>query len=262
MTAEGNYYCNLCTGTEVSPEKKDLEFCQYLDLPVTDEFASKRFWMLPYEYFETRMSEIEDMINFASQSLKTQHEIRQELTNILYAQLVTILEVYLREKFKVGMINPDGFDNFVKRHIWENKYYPSEVHGNIKRLVSEESEKVNFQNFVQVGNVYKEAFNIDIFSFSKTLKGAVNRILRYRHCIVHQGEIWENHRLIRIDLPQLQQDIIFLKEFVSRIDSDFEKSIGTPYDNLVEQGFFGSLNLRPTDEKVIKQNLDEKQNQE
>lgn len=248
-TVEGNYYCGLCTGTFVSPEEQDSEVCKYLGLPITDEYASKRFWMLPFECFQTKISQIMTIIDFARQSLKVKHELRQELTSILYSQLVTALEVYLREEFKVGMENPKGFANFVKRHVWDTKYYPSEIHGNIKQLVSKESEKINFQNFSQVGNVYKAAFDVDIFSFPETLKREINRILRYRHCLIHQGEIWENHHLIRIDLPQLQQDITVTKDFVVRINKDFEENIGIPYEILVEKGVFGTLNLKPVYEK-------------
>jgi hypothetical protein len=255
---EGEYYCNLCTGTVVSEEEKESEICRYLDEPITDEYASKKFWMLPLEAFRTRLSELDMIINFMNQSLKTKPKIEQELVNVLYSQLVTALEVYLREKFKVGMINPKGFASFVRHHVWDTKYYPSELHDNMQELVAREIEKINFQNFAQIGNAYKAAFDIDIFSFPEKLKREVNRILRYRHCLTHQGEIWENHHLVRIDLSQLQQDISLLKTFVDRIDDEFEKKIGTPYDDLVKQDLFGSLNLMTTDGKTIKQNLSTK----
>jgi len=113
------------------------------------------------------------------------------------------------------------------------------------------SEKINFQNFSQVGNVYKAAFDVDIFSFPETLKREINRVLRYRHCLIHQGEIWENHHLIRIDLPQLQQDITVTKDFVVRINKDFEENIGTPYEILGEKWGFGSIKVKPVDEKDL-----------
>jgi hypothetical protein len=223
---EGNYDCYLCNGTFVSPEEQELERCKYTGEVITEEYASRRFWMLPFEYFYSKNRQIEDIINFAQQSLKGKLEIRQELTSILYSQLITALEVCLREQFRIGMDSPKAFDNFVKRHVWDSKFYPNEIHDNMKQLVNKEIEKINFQNFVQLGNAYKAAFNVDIFSFPEPLKNEINRILRYRHFLIHQDEIWENSHLIRIDLPRLQQDKRITEDFVDKIEEDFGKNIG------------------------------------
>jgi hypothetical protein len=225
---DGNYDCYLCSGTFVSPEEQELESCKYTGEVITEEYASKRFWMLPFEYFYSKNRQIENIINFAQQALKGKHEIRQELTSILYSQLVTALEVCLREQFKIGMESLKAFDNFVKGHVWDSKFYPGEIHGNIKQLVSNEIEKINFQNFAQVGNAYKSAFGVDVFSFPETLKREINRILRYRHFLIHQDEIWENGHFIRIDLPRLQQDMKITGDFVDKIEEDFGKNIGRP----------------------------------
>lgn len=242
MDAEGNYCCNLCTGTVVSPEKKDLEFCQYLDQPVTEEFASRKFWMLPFEAFGDRMYEMERIIGF----IKDEHaedEIKGELISVIYAQLVTTFEVYFREKFKVGIINPKGFKDFVANYQWDKKYFPNELYGNMEQLVIEEMEKINFQNFSQVGNIFKGAFGVDIFAFPDVIKSEINRILRYRHSLIHQGEIWDNHHLIRLTISQLESDMQSLKSFIGKVDKEFERNIGTPYNELVEQGYFGSQKL-------------------
>ena len=225
---EGNYDCYLCSGTSVTPEEQELECCKYTGEVITEEYASKRFWMLPFEYFYSKNEQIEKIINFALQSLKKKPEIRQELTSILYSQLITALEVCLREQFKIGMESPKAFDNFIKKHIWDSKFYPNEIHGNIKELVNKEIEKTNFQNFVQIGNAYKAAFDVDIFSFPELLKCEINRILRYRHFLIHQDEIWEEGHLIRIDLPRLQKDMEITKDFVGKIEEDFGKNIGYP----------------------------------
>jgi hypothetical protein len=184
--------------------------------------------MLPFEYFYSKNKQIENIIRFAQKSLKKKNEIRQELTSILYSQLVTALEVSLREQFKIAMDSPKAFNNFVKRHVWDSKFYPNEIHDNIKELVSKEIEKINFQNFIQIGNAYKAAFDVDIFSFPEPLKKEINRILRYRHFLVHQDEIWENGHLVRIGLQRLQQDMEIIKNFVNKIEEDFGKNIGWP----------------------------------
>ena len=85
----------------------------------------------------------------------------------------------------------------------------------------------------------------DIFSFSEKLKREVNRVLRYRHCLIHQGEIWENHKLIKIDMPQLIYAIAIMYNFVDEINKAFEKNIGIPYEKFIEKGVFGTLNLKP-----------------
>ena len=225
---EGNYDCYLCSGTFVTPEEQELDCCKYTGEVVTEEYASKRFWMLPFEYFFSKIEQIEKIINFALELLKRKPEIKQELTSILYSQLITALEVCLREQFKIGMESPKGFDNFIKKHSWDTKFYPNEIHGNIKELVNKEIEKINFQNFTQTGNAYKAAFDVDIFSFPESLKCEINRILRYRHFLIHQDEIWEEGHLIKIDISRLQKDMEITKEFIGKIEDDFGKNIGYP----------------------------------
>ena len=225
---EGTFGCYLFNGAFVSPEEQELERCKYTGENITEEYASKRFWMLPFEYFYSKMKQIENITDFAQKSLKGRVAIRQELASILYSQLVTALEVCLREQFKIGMESPKAFNNFVKKHVWDSKYYPNEIHNNIKQLVDKEVEKINFQNFAELGDVYKAAFDVDIFSFTEPLKREMNRILRYRHFLVHQDEIWERGHLVKIDLPQLQQDMKLVEDFIDKIDDDFGKSIGYP----------------------------------
>lgn len=162
---EGNLSCYLFNGAFVSPEERELERCKYTGENITEEYASKRFWMLPFEYFHSKTKQIENIANFVQKSLKGKAAIRQELTSILYSQLVTALEVSLREQFKIGMESSKAFNNFVKKHTWDSKYYPNEIHDGIKQLVDKEIEKINFQNFAELGSVYDAAFDVDIFLF-------------------------------------------------------------------------------------------------
>lgn len=186
---DGNYICWLCTGTYVSSEERENSVCKYTGEPIKDEYASKKFWMSPIDYFFSKMDEIEAIITFSRNTLKSDDNLRQKTAGVLYSQLVTALEVYLREKFRQGMESSKAFENFVKRYLWKAKYYPHEIYGNIKQLVNAESNKINFQSFTEAGRVYEAAFGVDIFSFPKPLKREINRILRYRHSLVHQDEI-------------------------------------------------------------------------
>lgn len=222
---DGNYMCYLCTGTHVSEEEKESSVCKYIGEPITDEFASKKFWMLPYDYFESKLDGIEAVVEFAQNTIRSDDNLRKLLAGILYSQLVTALEIYLREKFCLGMESSEAFGNFVKRHLWKTKYYPNEVYGNIKQIVNAETKKTNFQSFSEVGRIYK-ALGVDIFSFPRSLKREINRVLRYRHSLVHQDEIWEDGRFIKIDLPQLRSDTKITKEFVSRVQKLFKENIG------------------------------------
>jgi len=227
---DGNYICWLCTGTYVSSEEREEEneVCKYTGEPITEEYASKKFWMLPADYFSSKLSEIQDIIKFAQKSLKSDDKLRQKFASVLYSQLVTALEVYLREEFLIGMESPKAFDDFVKRHLWTTKYYPNEIHADIKSLVDAEIRKISFQSFGEVGRVYRAAFSVHIFGFPEPLKCEINRILRYRHSLVHQDEIWEDGHFVKIDLPQIRSDIATTKDFVSRIEESFEKNIGSP----------------------------------
>jgi hypothetical protein len=244
---EGNFGCYLFNGASVCPEEQELERCKYTGENITEEYASKRFWMLPFEYFYSKIKQIENITNFAQKSLKGKVAIRQELMSILYSQLVTALEVCLREQFKIGMESPKAFNNFVKKHVWDSKYYPNEIHDSIKQLVDKEIEKINFQNFAELGSVYNAAFDVDIFSFPERLKREINRILQYRHSLIHQDEIWEKGHLVKIDLPQLQQDMKVVEDFIDKIDDDFGKSIGYPSEIKMIR-----LNLKSIkDERII-----------
>lgn len=223
---DGNHMCWLCSGTYVSPKERESTVCKYIGEPITDEYASKKFWMLPFDYFHSKSDEIEAIIKFAQDTLGSDNKLRQKLACVLYSQLVTALEVYLREKFRQGMESPKAFENFVKRHFWERKYYPHEIYGNMKQIVNAEANKINFQSFSEVGKVYEAAFGVDIFRFPKSLKHEINRILRFRHSLVHQDEIWEDGQFIKIDLPQLQSDIATTKDFASRVQKSFEANVG------------------------------------
>lgn len=232
---DGNYICYLCSGTYVSPEEKDSTVCKYTGEPITDEYASKKFWMLPFDYFHSKLDEIESVIKFAQNSLKSDDNLRQKLVSVLYSQLVTALEVYLREKFSQGMESSKAFDNFVRGYLWKRKFYPQEIYGNIKQIVNAEVDKVNFQSFSETGRVYETAFRVDIFGFPESLKREINRILRYRHSLIHQDEIWEDGRFIKIDLPQLQKDIAATKDFVLRVQESFERNIGVTSEVKMEK---------------------------
>jgi hypothetical protein len=71
---------------------------------------------------------------------------------------------------------------------------------------------------------------VDIFGFPEALKREINRILRHRHCLVHQDEIWEDGQFIRTDFPKLESDIATTKDIVSRIQESFKEKIGTSWE--------------------------------
>jgi len=223
---DGNYTCNLCSGTYVSPREKERKVCKYTGERITDEYASKKYWMLPFDCFDSKLHEVEAIIEFAQKALRTDNNLRQKLAGVLYSQLATALEVYLREQLRIGMESPKAFDNFVKSYFWKAKYYPHEIYGNIRQIVNAEAEKINFQNFSEAGKAYEVAFGINVFSFPRLLKREINRILRYRHSLIHKDEIWEDGRFIKVDFPQLEIDIKRTKDFVTRIQGSFEKNIG------------------------------------
>jgi len=232
---DGNFICYLCSGTYVTSKEKESNVCKYTAEHITDEYASKKFWMPPIDYFDSKMDEIDALIKFAQKSLRTDDSLRKKLASILYSQLVTAFEVYLREKFRQGIESPKAFDNFIKKHLWKRKYYPHEIYGNVKQIVNAEVDRINFQNFTEIGRVYRDAFGINIFDFSVVLKGEINRILRYRHSLIHHDEIWEKGRFIKIDLPRLQLDIKTTKEFVGNIQDSFEKNVGVASEAKMER---------------------------
>lgn len=251
---EGDYYCSLCTGTFVSPKEKESNVCKFIGEPITAEWASKKFWTLPFDYFHSKLDGIEAIIKFAQNTLGSDDNLRPTLASVLYSQLVTALEIYLREKFHQGMESPKAFDNFVRSHLWKAKYYPNEVYENIKQLVDAEVGKINFQSFREVGGVYRSAFGVNIFGFPKSLKRDINRVLRYRHCLVHQDEILEDGQFIRMDFLRLQTDIATTKDFVSRVQESFKENIGTTWE--IVPG------LRHIDEEVEKRKSPDEKNDE
>jgi hypothetical protein len=133
------------------------------------------------------------------------------------------------------MESTKAFDNFIKKHKWKMKYTPNEVYGNIKQLVNSEINKINFQNFNEIGKIYNDAFEVDIFGFQESLKQEINRILRYRHSLIHQDEIWEKGRFVKIDMSQLQSDIETTNDFVSKIQESFMKNIGVESEIGIEK---------------------------
>lgn len=232
---DGNFICDLCSGTYVSPKEKESTVCKYTGQLITDEYASKKFWRLPLDCFELKIGEIKEIMDFSQNAMRTNNRLRQKLAGILYSQLATALEVYLKEQFHLGMESPKAFDNFINGYHWRSKYYPSEIHGKIKDIVTVETDRMNFQNFDQAGIAYNVAFRVNILGFPRVLKREITRILRYRHSLVHNDEVWENGKFVKIDFPQIRKDIATARGFISRIDEDFEHNIGSPSELWVEK---------------------------
>lgn len=243
--SDGNYICNLCTGTFVKPDERDSDKCKYTGEEITDHYISRKFWLNPIDYFYTKIEDIKEVLEFSKSIDSSNQKISELLIPMLYSQLVTALEVFLSEKFKQGLQSEELFDNFVSNYKWRQKYTPDQLHKNIHQIVKDELERLNFQNFYECGYLYKIAFNIDVFSFPEDLKRDINRILRYRHGLVHQDEIWENNRFVRIDYQILKTDIEHASNFVKLLIDLFENTIGVA----PEMKFF----------KVKTEDLDEKQ---
>ena len=242
---DGNYICYLCTGTFVKPDEIDAVRCKYTGEVITNQYASRKYWLNPIEYFYSKIEDIKEVLEFSKLIARSNQKISELLIPMLYSQLVTAIEVFLNEKFKQGLQSEEIFDNFVVNYKWNQKYTPNQLHKNIHQIVKDEIERFNFQNFYECGYLYKIAFNIDVFSFPKDLKRNINRILRYRHGLVHQDEIWEKNRFVRIDYQILKSDIEHASNFVKLLIEQFESTIGIA----PEMKFF----------KVKTENLDEGQ---
>jgi hypothetical protein len=182
------------------------------NVTLSSQYASRKFWLDPIDYFYAKMSEIQEILDFVVTIRKK--EMSERLISILYSQLVTALEVCLCEKFKQGLQSEKGFNNFVKEYPWHQKYTPNQLYQNIKNIVESEVEHINFQNLYECGKVYNIAFNVNILSFKEEIKNDISRILRYRHALVHQDEIWEKGRFIKIDAKLLKSDIKTSSEFI------------------------------------------------
>lgn len=226
--SEGNHICFLCTGTFVTSEEMNSNICKYTGESITDEYASRKFWLDPIDYFHSKIDDIQEILNFAN-SIKSQNQtISERIVVMLYSQLVTSIEVYLSEKFKQGLQSKKGFENFIKKYSWPKKYTPSELYGNMEDVVKNEIESINFQNFYVSGKVFKIAFDVDILNFPEDIKKNIAKILRFRHALVHQDEIWENGSFVKISSEQILADIEVSVKFIQLINREFEKNIGIP----------------------------------
>jgi hypothetical protein len=222
----GDYICNLCAGAIILPCEADSDKCKYTIETITDEYASRKFWLDPIDYFGTKMDEIEELLKFADSITNTNNRISERLISVLYSQLVTALEVFLYEKFKQGMQCEKAFDNFVKDYHWAQKYTPNEIHHSIEEIVNKEIDKLSFQNFEICGIAYRVAFGIDILTFPADIKKNITRVLRYRHALVHEDEVWDNESFIKISSKLLHADIGIVKEYVNLINKAFIDNIG------------------------------------
>lgn len=227
----GSYICGLCTGTFIQSNEINSNICKYTLETITEEYASRKFWLDPYDYFSIKINEIKELLDFAVSISDINSRISERLISILYSQLVTALEVFLYEKFKQGIQSEKALDNFIKNYHWSQKYTIDQIYGNIKingikGLVDDEINKISFQNFEVCGVIYKAAFDIDILNFPDDIKRNITRVLRYRHALVHEDEIWDKGSFIKVDSKLLKADIDIVKEYIRLISRAFVETIG------------------------------------
>ena len=176
------------------------------------------------DYFDSKIGEISEILSHLA--ALPDKRLSDKIVGILYSQLVTALEVCLREKFRQGLQSESGFRNFVRNYPWPKKYTPGQLFENIERVVDDEINHINFQNFHECGRVYQTAFAIDFFKLPERLKKDISRILRYRHALIHQDEIWEEGRFVRISPKLLRFDIAVSRKFIQAINGEFVKKMG------------------------------------
>lgn len=62
---DGNYICNLCTGTFVKSDERDSDKCKYTGEEITDHYITRKFWLNPIDYFYTKIEDMKEVLEFS-----------------------------------------------------------------------------------------------------------------------------------------------------------------------------------------------------
>lgn len=142
---------------------------------------------------------------------------RKVIFNSLFAHLVTILELYLRDRVGSELINNrKSLEMFCQKYRFEGKITPEDVLMGPERFVIDKLlGNVMFHNLAKVGEIYRIVFGFHLSKFEEYKD--IEKMVRWRHKIVH-GSVIKDGKKLGVDANHVWYFAQKLSDFVEDID--------------------------------------------
>ena len=79
---DGNYICFLCTGTFVTSKEMISNICKYTGESITEEYASIKYWLNPFEDFQSKIRDIQEILNYALNTAITSRVDKKNINEV------------------------------------------------------------------------------------------------------------------------------------------------------------------------------------
>lgn len=145
-----------------------------------------------------------------------QADDKEVIYNLLYVNLVTILEVYLKDRVLEKLENnPIKIETFLKEYKFDRKMTVEDVLLGPKAVVENFLNNMVFHNINRVDTIYKAIFGFNIIQFCDYKR--LDFIIKSRHEIVHNGG-YINNKKIRVTPTGFGYSCKEISNFVEGID--------------------------------------------
>jgi hypothetical protein len=181
-----------------------------------------------YTSFNENLKKIKELIDFKNK--KITNSTRQEfLRNLLYINVITTMEAYLGDAFRINVFRKDKYlIQFTKsyKNFEDTKYVLPDLSAivdydktTLKQFVrdecTKEMNKIVFHKLNLVTKLYKDVFNID---FPKDLT-YLYKAVKKRHDLVHRNGKDENGVPVEIKFEDLEELFNQVQKLVNYLES-------------------------------------------
>lgn len=171
-----------------------------------------------YQEFQQSIAKIKQLLE-----IKT-WDLEQYFINLLYASVITSLETYLSDCFKLNIFTDDiymqrfveTFEPYQKEEIYYKDIYKQ--YENIDKKIKSSLENLMYHNLQKIRKIYKNTFNISIWNITN-----LEEIVLIRHDLVHRNwknKSWKVHKITKRKVLKLCEDISI---FVWNIEKQLNK---------------------------------------
>lgn len=167
--------------------------------------------------------------------------IKQNLENsfykLLYVNIITILETYLRDTFLNKLFQGNALKNFIQtnKDIHKKNYKLCDIYQRnniVNEEIKEYISEVLWHNLPKVCEIYKTTFEIEFPNFSD-----LSKAVKVRHDIVHRNGKNKDDiefQICKKDIIALLQDV---ENFVKQLEQIFKDKDNEKTDEIMQKLF-------------------------
>lgn len=201
-------------------------------IPTEDWYYNEFDFASPKDNFDAHLIQLQELSNIS---------IKQNLENsffkLLYVNIITILETYLRDTFLNKLFLGDALKKFIEtnKDILKKNYRLCDIyqHNNfVNDEIKEYISEVLWHNLPKVSEFYKIAFEVNFPEFGNLFKA-----VKTRHDIVHRNGKDKDDvefQIYKKDVIALLQDV---ENFVKNLEQNFKDKEDKELDKITQELF-------------------------